>query len=134
MLRTRSLAFDFTLGLLRLETAFVGNSYDGGDQRDPSVSGFDFVEAEQQACIQAVLHGADVTLNLLAPGNHFAVGGDEVFVQLNFEVLAGMQFGGVESVLETDQESGALRDSIWPGYGHNGWSGCLGQERSCSDQ
>jgi hypothetical protein len=92
------------------------------------VVGFDFVEAEQQARVQAVLHGTDVTLDLLAAENHVAVGGNEIFVQLNFEVLARMQFGGVELVLKPDEEGRAFRDSVRRSHGRDGRIDCLGQQ------
>ena len=106
----------------------AGHSDYGRDQRDPSVFGFDFVKTEQQARVPAVFHRTDMTLDLLAPGNHVAVGGNEIFVQLNFEMFAPMQFGGVEFVLQPDEEGRAFRDSVRPSHGRDGRIHCLGRK------
>jgi hypothetical protein len=100
LLYSRPLAFDLTLGTLvarHFDPVFAGDSGDGCDQRNPSVVGFDFVEAEQEPRVQPLCHGTDMTLDFLAAGNHVAVRGNEIFIQLDFEMLApsGTAFDGV---------------------------------------
>ena len=115
LLYSRPLAFDLTLGTLvarHFDPVFAGDSGDGCDQRNPSVVGFDFVEAEQEPRVQPLCHGTDMTLDFLAAGNHVAVRGNEIFIQLDFEMLARAQFGGVEFVLQPDEEDGPFRNAF----------------------
>jgi hypothetical protein len=85
---TGTLALDIAFFIRTLKPVLSGYASDGCNQRHPSVVGLDLVEAQQQACVETVFHGAHVAFNLLAARNHRAVGSHQVFGELGFEVLA----------------------------------------------
>lgn len=107
-----TLAADFAFFADLLEAVFTGHTSNGGDQRNPSVLGFDFVKAEQQARMQAGFHSADVTLDLLALVDHQAGGREQRFGQTSVETIPGLDGFSVKTIRELDESNGALRDDV----------------------
>lgn len=105
-----ALQFAFLTGLFH--GVVSGNASDCGDQWHGSVASIDFIEAEKNAGVQALLDRADVSLDGFAARNHRAIAGNEVFRELGFEMLARLQIASVELVVEADQEARPLRDRI----------------------
>ncbi|MGA8428706.1 MAG: hypothetical protein WB729_02715 [Candidatus Sulfotelmatobacter sp.] len=107
------LAADFAFFTDPLQPAFSWYSCNGGDQGNPSVLGFYFVKAEQQAGVQAGFYGADVTFNLFALVDHQAAGwGEQRLGETTVEAISGLDGFGVETVSELDENDGALRDDV----------------------
>src|SRR5690242_1528307 len=106
------LALNFPLGVRLLYAVLSGNAGNSGDERHPAMFGFDFVEAEQKAGVNALLYGTNVALNLLATRHERSAGSDQVLGKLGLEMLALFQLAGVELVLKFDEESGALRYDV----------------------
>jgi hypothetical protein len=105
----------FTLNItffIGLGALFAGNAGNGGFEGNPSVIGFNFIEAEQHARVQALLDGTYVTFDFLAAGNRRAVRGNEVFAKFDFEVFAGLKPSGVELVLETNQKRSSFGNRV----------------------
>src|SRR4029077_19041234 len=99
-----SLAFDFALIARRLQSVLSGQAGDGRHQRNPSALGLDFVEAEQQARMQAIAHRAYVSLDLAAAQQHGFVRTGQVVFELRFEALSRLNAAGIELVLQANQK------------------------------
>src|SRR5262249_34261837 len=56
-------AFDLAFFVRRFDAVFARNAGHCCDQRNPSMTGFDLVETEQQARMKAVLHSAHMTFD-----------------------------------------------------------------------
>src|SRR5438128_10045791 len=120
-------AVDLTFLIGRLHAVLAGHSGYGGDQRNPAVIGFNLIETEQQAGVEAVLHRAHMAFDFLAARNQRAIGSREVLGQLGFEMLALLQPVGIESVFQTHQESCSLRNRVR-------WDGSIGGLFCCQRQ
>lgn len=109
----------FLNGSLRvglLSGMFPRNPGYGSYKGHLSVPGIDFVEAQQQAGVQALFDGADVAIDLLSARDGGAIWSLQIFGQLGGEFLAGFQLTGVERVIQTNEESLTLGYGI--GCGH----------------
>ena len=105
-----SLALDFAFGIRRFDTVFAGDSGDSSDERHFAVAGIDFVETEQQARVDTRLNRAHVADDRSSPRYCGSVRSDHVFGKLSFEMLARLQLGGLEPVVEANQEGRAFRN------------------------
>jgi hypothetical protein len=121
MLRAHALALQFAFFAGLFDRVVTGNPSDGGDQRHVAVAGIDLIKAEHHACVQALFNGADVPLDSFAPWDDSAVSGYEIFGELRFEVLSGLQLAGVEPVVETDEKACAFGDRVGRSLRRNGW-------------
>jgi hypothetical protein len=97
-----ALPLNLAFGIRLLGGVFSGHSGHGGDQRHPAMIGFNLIETEQHAGMQALFHRTHVPLDSLAARQGGAVGSDQVFGQLGFEVLALFHLSGVKPVVQAD--------------------------------
>jgi len=121
MLRAHALALQFAFFAGLFDRVVSGNTGHGGNQRHGAVAGIDLIEAKHHAGMQALFDGADVSLDGLAPRDDSAVAGYEIFGELRFEMLSGLQLAGVEPVVETDEKACAFGDRVGRSLRRYGW-------------
>lgn len=117
-----SLTFDLAFFAGNLQPVFAGDGDDGRNQRHPSVCGFDFVEAQQQAWMKSVAHRAHMTLDPAVAEKPEFIPPHHVLREQGFKPFSGLDPAGVELFFKPDQKGG----SVGNGMGRNRQTRLLG--------
>src|SRR5260370_41037017 len=88
------------------------NSRHRRDQRHPSMRGFDFFEAQNDASPQPRFDRADMSLDFLSRIDGLTVPCDQRLRQSGMEMIAGLHGFGVNPIRKLDEEYGALRHDV----------------------